>query len=451
MKVCVVGTGYVGLVSGAGLASVGHAVVCVDRREEVVAAIRAGRSPIHEDGLEALLAAGVAEGRLSASTDLAESVAGADVILVAVGTPSADGRIDLSQIRAASAEIGRAIRGRTDSPSIVVKSTVLPGTTDTVVRGELESASGLTHAAGGFGLGMNPEFLREGRAVPDFVRPDRIVFGADDPRTLGRLRELYAPWAVDKLETNTRTAEAIKYANNCLLALQISAVNELANAAAAAGGIDFRAVVAGVSADRRWSPTLADGSRVRPGILDYLIPGCGFGGSCFPKDLEAMRTFCADHGVPPRVLQAVLDVNAAQPGRVATALGQRLGGLGGKRVLVLGTAFKPDTDDIRLSAARPVIAGLVAAGAQVFAHDPIALNAATREWADLGFVAVSDWQTAAAESDAVVLVTAWPEYLALPDRLPAGWPGTVFDARGAWPPGRFAPGRYLSFLGDSGR
>ena len=346
MRVCVVGAGYVGLVSGAGLASVGHSVICCDRRDEVVAAVRAGRSPIHEDGLGDLLAAGVAAGRLTATASVAEGVAGADVVLLAVGTPSTDGRIDLGQIRAAAAEVGTALRGRTDAPSIVVKSTVLPGTTDTVVRAEVEAASGLSHAAGGFGLGMNPEFLREGRAVPDFLRPDRIVLGADDERTLARLRDLYAPWAADKLETNCRTAEMTKYANNCLLALQISAVNELANAAGAASGIDFAAVIEGVSADRRWSPAGADGGgRTRPGILDYLKPGCGFGGSCFPKDLEAMRTFCGDHGVEPRVLQAVLDVNAGQPARVAAALGRRLGGLAGRRVLVLGTAFKPGTDD----------------------------------------------------------------------------------------------------------
>ncbi len=447
MKLAVVGTGYVGLVSGVGLAWAGHNVTCVDLRQEVVDRILKADPPIHEEGLEPLLRQTVSEGRLHATTALGKALADAELVLVAVGTPSVDGRIDLAQIRAACRAIGGQIRERSRPISVVVKSTVVPGTTDTVVRGELEEAIGRKHTSLAFGLGMNPEFLREGQAIADFLKPDRIVLGADDAMTLDRLRQLYAFWKVDKVETNSRTAEMIKYANNSLLALQISAINELANVAFSAGRIDFGQVVAGVASDKRWSPIQADGSRVRPGILQYLIPGCGFGGSCFPKDVEAMRSFARDHGVTPRVLQAVLDVNHDQPGRVARMLEQHLGSLAGRRVLVLGLTFKPGTDDLRLSVARPVLRSLNDAGADVWAHDPQSLAMAAREWSEAAFAPADRWRDALAEMDAVVLVTAWPEYLELADLLPRGWSGVVLDARSALKAENFATAQYLSFQG----
>jgi UDPglucose 6-dehydrogenase len=450
MKLAVVGTGYVGLVSGVGLAWAGHNVTCVDLRQEVVERILRADPPIHEEGLQPLLRQTVLEGRLQATTQLAKALEEAELALIAVGTPSLDGRIDLAQIREACRAIGRHIRDGSQRISVVVKSTVVPGTTDTVVRGELENSVGRKHAAGAFGLGMNPEFLREGQAIDDFLQPDRIVLGADDAMTLDRLRQLYAFWKVDKVETNSRTAEMIKYANNSLLALQISAINELANVAFSAGNIDFNHVVQGVTSDKRWSPIQPDGSRVRPGILHYLIPGCGFGGSCFPKDVEAMRSFARDNGIEPRVLQAVLDVNHDQPGRVARMLAQHLGNLAGRRVLVLGLTFKPGTDDLRFSVARPVMKCLIDAGALVWAHDPLSLRMAAQEWHDAPFLPVDDWRTVLPEVDAVVLVTAWPEYLELADKLPRGWPHVVLDARSVLRAENFPTGQYLSFQGRRG-
>jgi UDPglucose 6-dehydrogenase len=447
MKLAVVGTGYVGLVSGVGLAWAGHSVTCVDLRQEVVDRILRADPPIHEEGLEPLLRQTVSEGRLHATTQLGKAVADAELVLIAVGTPSLDGRIDLAQIRAACRAIGEQIRNHSQPVSVVVKSTVVPGTTDTVVRGELEDSVGRKHLAGAFGLGMNPEFLREGQAIEDFLKPDRIVLGADDAITLDRLRQLYAFWKVDKVETNSRTAEMIKYANNSLLALQISAINELANVAFSAGNIDFNHVVQGVTFDKRWSPIQPDGSRVRPGILHYLIPGCGFGGSCFPKDVEAMRSFARETGIEPRLLQAVLDVNQDQPGRVHRMLEQHLGALAGRRVLVLGLTFKPGTDDLRLSVARPVLKSLVDAGARVWAHDPQSLAMAAQEWAEVPFTPVDDWPNVLPEADAVVLVTAWPEYFELADKLPRGWSGVVLDARSALRADAFPNSQYLSFQG----
>jgi UDPglucose 6-dehydrogenase len=235
MKLAVVGTGYVGLVSGVCLAAKGHDVTCVDLNPEIVERLNRAEPTIHERGLPELLAEVHGAGNFRATTTLSEALEGAESVILAVGTPSENGVIDLKYIRAAAAEIGSVLRDRDDYLSVIVKSTVVPGTTDTVVREEIETASGKTLGQG-FGLGMNPEFLREGEAIEDFMEPDRIVFGHEDDTTLQHLRELYAPWDVDKLEVNTRTAEMIKYANNCLLATQISAVNEIANLAAAVGG-----------------------------------------------------------------------------------------------------------------------------------------------------------------------------------------------------------------------
>ena len=329
--------------------------------------------------------------------------------MIAVGTPSENGRIDLKYVCAVARAIGQHLASRDGHLSIIVKSTVIPGTTDTAVRREIEEASGKAHPA--FGLGMNPEFLREGEAIEDFINPDRIVFGYEDPETLARLEALYAPWDVDKLACNTRTAEMIKYANNCLLATQISAVNELANLAATVGGIDIMDVMAGVHMDKRWNPILPSG-RVNPPILTYLVPGCGFGGSCFPKDVQALRTQGEDRGMPMSLLNAVLDVNAAQPGQVIDVLVQSVGKLEGRRVLLLGLAFKPETDDVRESASLKIGAGLLEAGADVMAHDPIASPNFRRT---LGPSAdrvsfIEDWRAALPAAEVVIVATRWREY-----------------------------------------
>lgn len=445
MKVTVLGTGYVGLVSGVCLAAKGHTVTCVDLRAEVVERLNRADSPIHERGLPDLLREVIAAGRFSASLDLAAALGNGDIVLVAVGTPSQDGRIDLSQVETAVRSVGILLRTRDRFLPVVIKSTVVAGTTDGLVRRALQESSG--KSADEIGLGMNPEFLREGDAISDFMQPDRIVLGADDDRTAASLAELYAPWDCEKLAVNSRTAELIKYANNALLATQISAVNEIANLAAKLGGIDALEVMRGVHLDKRWSPSGADGSRIRPGILDYLLPGCGFGGSCFPKDLQALRSQGNSHGVPMHLLNAVLEVNADQPSQVLALLQRHFDSLKGRRILLLGLAFKPETDDVRESASRQILAGLLAAGARVTAHDPVAAENARRDWPEMSEVGVvADWRPEIDQADAVIVATRWPEYGELRAAGAAGRLAgrAVVDARRMFSAADFPGAAYLT-------
>lgn len=441
MKLVVVGAGYVGLVSGVCLAAKGHDVTCVDIDSSIVARLNAGEPTIYERGLPELMRQVRDTGRFRAASNLTAALDDVELVLVAVGTPSENGIIDLDAVRGVARRIGEHIRIRDRSISVVVKSTVVPGTTDTVVRKEIEQASGKCHDA--FGLGMNPEFLREGEAIEDFMEPDRIVLGYEDAATLQRLEELYAPWQVDKLRVNTRTAEMIKYANNTLLATQISAINEIANLAAALGGIDVMDVVAGVHLDRRWNP-IAGGGRVSPHILTYLVPGCGFGGSCFPKDVQALRSQGEQLGLPMQMLNAVLGVNETQPRQVIDILERDLHDIDGRTALVLGLAFKPETDDVRESASLKIVAALLAKGCRVLAHDPVAAEPFKRA---LGAAAdavtfVEDWRGRLSETDVIIVATRWPEYADIGAADLSG--KVVFDARRMLGPHEVGGARYLA-------
>jgi UDPglucose 6-dehydrogenase/GDP-mannose 6-dehydrogenase len=301
--VSIIGTGYVGLVSGVCLAHLGHDVVCVDVDEAKVAAVNAGVCPIHEHGLADLLG-DVVDTRFRATTDLAEAVSDTDVTIIAVGTPFGEDRIDLGQIRAAAEEVGRALAPLDRYHVVAVKSTVVPGTTGEVVGPAVEQASGRRIGAD-VGLAMNPEFLREGRAVLDFLEPDRIVIGGVDERTLDVLAELYAVFPETPIvRVDPRTAEMVKYAANALLATLVSFSNEIGNLCTELG-IDVTEALGGVHLDRRLSPVI-DGTRVSPGILTFLAAGCGFGGSCFPKDVKALIAHGEAAGVDMRLLRAVM-------------------------------------------------------------------------------------------------------------------------------------------------
>lgn len=442
MKLAIVGTGYVGLVSGVCLAAKGHDVTCVDINPSIVERLNRAEPTIYEVGLPELLKEVCDSGCFRATTDIQAALDGSDLIIIAVGTPSENGVIDLKYIRQVAREIGAYIKTAGRHISVVVKSTVVPGTTDTVVREELEAASGLKHPA--FGLGMNPEFLREGEAIEDFAEPDRIVLGNEDPQTLARLEELYAPWDVDKVRVNTRTAEMIKYANNALLATQISAVNEIANLAAALGGIDVLDVVGGVQLDKRWNPIMEGGKRAQPHILTYLVPGCGFGGSCFPKDVQALRSQGEQQGLPMRMMNAVLDVNDAQPTQVLDIIERDLPDLSGKRVLVLGLAFKPGTDDVRESASLKIVDQLVSRGADVVAHDPIAIDHFKKAVGPAGDKVryVEDWKAEVAPAEVVIVATKWPDYAELTGADLSG--KLLFDARRMFPPTETGGAEYLS-------
>ncbi len=408
MKITVIGSGYVGLVTGACLADKGFTVVCMDKTQQIVDKINAGTPPIHEKGLEELLKRTRAAGRLSATTDLAAAIAGAEVIFLAVGTPFDGKEIDLTYVKAAAAELGSLLHTAGPYPVITVKSTVVPTTAETVVLPILEKESGLK-AGTGFGLCSNPEFLREGSAVEDFMNPDRIVIGATDHKTAEKMKLVYA-WAnATVVETNPRTAEMIKYTANALLPLMISYSNEIANLTNAVGGIDIRDVMKGVHLDYRLNPVVA-GKRVNPGILSYLEAGCGFGGSCFPKDVKALAAFAHHKGMGQGILDQITQVNEAQPFKAVSLVTDRLGELNGKKIAVLGLAFKPETDDTRESPSIPFVRELLRRGARVTAHDPI-VNTEFNKFPGCETLAhAPSWREAVRGAEAAVIMTRWEQY-----------------------------------------
>jgi UDPglucose 6-dehydrogenase/GDP-mannose 6-dehydrogenase len=412
VRVAIVGTGYVGLVTGACLAETGHEVTCVDSDPGRVAEVNAARSPIHEHGLDELLERHAGR-RLTATTDLREAVLAADASLVAVGTPTVADRIDLTAIRSAVREIGEALADHPRYHVVGIKSTVLPGTTDDVVRPLLEEASGRV-AGAAFGVGANPEFLTEGQAVHDFMAPDRVVLGGIDARTRQTLDRLYDGFpAAPRVRTTNTTAELIKYASNALLATLISFSNELANLATAVGGVDVKDVTDALHSSQYLTVELPDGSRRTAPIAAFLEAGCGFGGSCLPKDARALATQGRDLGAPLQVLEAVLDVNSTRPEELVRLLRRHHPSLAGRRVGVLGLAFKPGTDDVRESPAIPLVHRLLQEGAAVRVHDPAAGGLVDQVFPDEDVTRAATLEEAVDGADAVVLVTEWPEFAGL--------------------------------------
>jgi len=377
MKVSIVGTGYVGLVSGACLAEKGHHVTCVDMDARRVEHINRGEVPFHEPGLARLLRRNLGR-RLGATTDLNGAVRDSELTLVSVGTPFDGRRMDLRYVKQASAQIGRALRHKPQFHVVVVKSTVVPGTTDDVVASILQKESGKAKGTG-FGVGMNPEFLSEGEAVRDFMNPDRIVLGGSDARTLRTLVRLYRPFTnVPVVRTTNRVAEMIKYASNSLLATLISFSNEIANLCADLGELDSAAVMEGVHLSQYLSPKLDGGRRVQAPITAFLRAGCGFGGSCLPKDVRALIACAGTAGGDASLLESVIRINERQPQRMLALLQKRFPRLKDLPVTILGLAFKPGTDDLRESSAISLAAQLSEAGARVRAYDPVAMPAARR-------------------------------------------------------------------------
>lgn len=416
MKISVIGTGYVGLVSGVCLADAGHDVTCVDVDRRKVDMINQGQAPIYEKGLDELLARNVGL-RLRATTEFTSAIMATELSLIAVGTPFKEDAIDLSYIETASRQIGNVLAGKREYHVVVVKSTVVPGTTEDVVLPILEVASG--KAAGpDFGVGMNPEFLREGEAVSDFQHPDRIVLGGIDERSLDALAAVYAPYkGVDVIRTRPKIAEMIKYTANSLLATMISFSNEIANMCSTIGGIDVVEVMHGVHLDKRLSPILEEGRRIKPVFTTYLEAGCGFGGSCFPKDVDALIAHGKQHGSSMQLLDAVMQINRKQPQKIMRMLDKHFPSIKGKRAAVLGLAFKPGTDDMRESPAIPVVRGLIQRGAAVKAYDPVAGNEARKIFGDNGIQYCDSLEATIVDADAVVLMTRWPEFERLPELI----------------------------------
>jgi UDPglucose 6-dehydrogenase len=424
MNVTVIGTGYVGLVAGACLADSGNQVLCLDVDAAKVAQLNAGGIPIFEPGLEAIVRRNRAAGRLAFGTDAAAAAAHGALQLIAVGTPpDEDGAADLSHVLEAARGIGRHMTGYR---VVATKSTVPVGTADRVraVIAEELAARGAAH---GFSVVSNPEFLKEGAAVEDFMRPDRIVVGSDDERATALLRELYAPFQRNHeriLHMSVRSAELTKYAANAMLATRISFMNELANLAERLGA-DIEEVRRGMGSDPRIG-------------FHFLYAGAGFGGSCFPKDVAALQRTAAEVERPLRLLDAVAAVNEAQKhvlgAKVRARFGERLAG---RRFALWGLAFKPNTDDLREAASRTLIADLLAAGAQVRAYDPVAGAAARRLYANEPRVEIVDGALQAlAGCDALAIVTEWREFRS-PDfavlRAQLAHP-VIFDGRNLYDP-----------------
>jgi UDPglucose 6-dehydrogenase/GDP-mannose 6-dehydrogenase len=439
VRVSIIGTGYVGLVSGACFAEIGHTCICVDVDAHKVDRINNGKAPIHELGLDDMLGRLVPQ-RLSATTDLRQAVLDSEITFIAVGTPFDGERIDLRYIRVAARQIGAALRDKRDYHVVVVKSTVVPGTTDEAVRTALEEASG-KKAGEDFGLGMNPEFLTEGVAVSDFMQPDRIVLGGIDARSIAVQHELYAPFAgTPTIETTCKTAEMIKYVSNSVLATLISFSNEMANVCTALGGMDVADVMKGVHLARYFTTLTPAGGRITAPITSFLWAGCGYGGSCLPKDTKALSAHSAAAGQQMPLLDAVIRINEQQPARMMAILGRHFPQLTGVRVALLGLAFKEDTDDIRESPALPIARMLVDAGASVTAFDPIANTAAATALPPAVKLA-PNLPAAVADACAVMIVTRWEEFRRVPELLrAAGREPLLIDGRRFLP--RTAAPRY---------
>ncbi|MCI0621723.1 MAG: UDP-glucose/GDP-mannose dehydrogenase family protein [Acidobacteria bacterium] len=438
MKLSVVGAGYVGLVTGVCLAEKGHEVVCVDVDSDKVDSINKGVPPIHERGLKELLERNLDQ-RFRASTNLVDAITAANVSMIAVGTPFDGEQIDLTYVCEAARQVGTALRKKSDFHLTVVKSTVVPGTTDNVVRPLLEQTSG-KRAGRDFGLGMNPEFLTEGQAVEDFMSPDRIVLGAEDARSHELFDELYRGFpGVGRLRTNNKTAEMIKYTSNCLLATLISFSNEIANLCSAQGEMDVVDVMRGLHLSNYLSWPMPNGERQLASITSFLAAGCGYGGSCLPKDLKALIAHGKKFGCSMPLLKAVEHINEQQPGQVLALLRKYFPSLQDVSVAVLGLAFRPDTADIRESPAIPLIRMLLAQGAKIKAYDPVALAEAKRVFQSPDITFCDDLEATLREVDAAVLVTRWDEFCRVPELIAELEPAPVFvDGRRMLNKRRFA-------------
>ena len=418
MKIAMIGTGYVGLVSGVCFSDFGHEVVCVDKDERKIARLNAGEVPIYEPGLDTLLEKNVAAGRLSFTTDLPEAMAGAEAVFIAVGTPArrGDGHADLRFVYAAAGEIAEQIDGYL---VVVTKSTVPVGTNREVSRLIREA-----RPEADFDVASNPEFLREGAAIEDFMHPDRIVVGVESPRAREVLAEIYRPVFLREtpiVETGLESAELIKYAANAFLATKITFINEIADLCEKSGA-DVQSIAKGIGLDRRI------GNK-------FLHPGPGYGGSCFPKDTLALVQTAEQYGAPMKIVSTVAAANDARKAAMADKVVAAAGGsVAGKRIVVLGVTFKPNTDDMRDAPSLVIVPALRDAGAEIVICDPQgrtegeeALGSA--EW-------VADPYKAAAGADVLVLITEWNEFRALDlDRIRASMRGSVMvDLRNVYRP-----------------
>ncbi len=424
MKISIVGTGYVGLVTGACFADVGNQVLCVDKDQSKINLLHDGKIPIFEPGLERLVKSNVADQRLEFTTDIKQAVDHAEVLFIAVGTPPGeDGSADLSHVLAVANAIGQNL---SKYRVIVTKSTVPVGTAEKV-RSAIQAALDARGVAIEFSVASNPEFLKEGAAIEDFMKPDRVVVGADDERAVTAMRTLYAPFNRNHeriIVMDIASAELTKYAANAMLATKISFMNELSNLAELLDA-DIELVRQGIGSDPRIG-------------YDFIYPGCGYGGSCFPKDVQALHKTAKQHGYDAKILEAVESVNHAQKSVLLNKIDAHMGiDLSDKTIAVWGLAFKPNTDDMREAPSRVVIDGLLARGAKIQAYDPVATDEAHDIYAGNTSVSLcSNMYDASEAADALVIVTEWktfrsPDFARLKSQLSDA---VIFDGRNIYEP-----------------
>lgn len=417
-NIAVIGTGYVGLVTGACLAELGNTVICIDTDENKVGALQSGGIPFFEPGLQELVARNQRSGRISFTGDAESAISRSEIIFIAVGTPMGDdGHADLQYVRSAARTIAAHLKP--GARRIVVNKSTVP-----VETGDLVSAiirESMTDQCD-VSVVSNPEFLREGNAIADFMTPDRIVLGVYDNESAVIMKELYAPLLAQVIITDVRTAEMIKYTANAFLATKISFINEIARVCEKVGA-DVKDVVLGAGSDKRIGTA-------------FMNPGLGFGGSCFPKDVTALASIAQKYDVSPTILQAVLRVNEEQVHLCVDRLEETLGTLAGRRVAVLGLAFKPNTDDVRESPAIRLVRALLARNADVHAHDPEALSTAKEVLGDDAIIYHTNVYESLKDADAMVVATDWNEYkqldLELAARVLRG--NVLFDARNIYDP-----------------
>ena len=424
MKISIVGTGYVGLVTGACFADVGNQVLCVDKDQSKIDTLLGGKIPIHEPGLARLVADNVKQQRLHFTNDLKQAVEHAELIFIAVGTPpDEDGSADLSHVIAVAKSIGQNLN---EYRVIVTKSTVPVGTAEKV-RAAIQSELDARGVELEFSVASNPEFLKEGAAIADFMKPDRVVIGADDERAVATMRTLYAPFNRNHerlIVMDIASAELTKYAANAMLATKISFMNELSNLAELLNA-DIELVRQGIGSDPRIG-------------YDFIYPGCGYGGSCFPKDVQALHRTAKQNGYNAKILGAVEAVNQAQKSVLLTKIDAHFGtDLTGKTFAIWGLAFKPNTDDMREAPSQVIIDGLIARGAKVQAHDPVAIDEARRIYAGNNSIRFFDelYQTTEG-ANALVIVTEWkafrsPDFDQLKSQLNDP---IIFDGRNIYEP-----------------
>jgi UDPglucose 6-dehydrogenase len=391
MKISIVGSGYVGIVTGIGFTELGNEVIFIDTDKAKINAINNQEPPIYEKGLEELMMKN--RDKYYATDDYSEAIDKSDITFICVATPSNEnGSINLAYIKSAAKEIGKTLKNKSDFHVIVVKSTVVPRTTEEVVKPLIENES-RKKAFEDFGLAMNPEFLREGNAIEDFFSPDRIVLGVKDDRTKSIFEELYVQFSCPKLITDIKTAEMIKYASNAFLATKISFANEIGNICKKLG-INAYEVFKGVGLDHRINPA-------------FFRAGIGFGGSCFPKDVKALIAKAEEVGENPKIMRAVVEVNDRQPLKMLELLKKHIPNLKGKRIGILGLAFKPDTDDIRESRAIPIVERLIEEGAKIIAYDPKAMDNFRKLFPQIEYTSSAE---NVLNADAVLVVTEWDEF-----------------------------------------